>query len=357
MDQQTEQAVRSVAGGQCRTISRPQALAAGMSSRQIDGQLRGRRWQRIHPGVYATHTGPLDWSARVWAAVLYTGSGAALSHQTAAFIWGLEPRRPSVLSLAIPSRRTVVRQPGLRVVRRRRVEVVRHRRLPITSVRQTVLDLTAQPGFTLDETAALLGRASQRNLLDPAALLELLDAQWHHPMAGRLRRACADAVEGVESPLELRVLRGVIRGHGLAGFELQVPHDDQDPPVSGLHVAATANRDGESGHRGLGVAGGRRHVRRSDLRHRALGIRVEGDGLAWHGGDRFHEDRCRDREAAAVGDVTVRVTWDAAEDPCQVALDLACTMTHRGWTGVPTRCGTSCDVPERWAVRTRRAAG
>lgn len=347
MDPQTQQAIARVAQDQKGVITRAQALDRGLTSKQVHFQVKSGRWQVIHRGVYVTHSGRINWTTRAWAALLRAGTGAAFTHSTAAYLWGLEATRPSVLWIGVPEGRTISRPQGTRVFRRRQLEVVKRKGLRVTSVRQTVLDLTAVAGCTLDEAAALLGKAAQRQLLDPAGFMELLDARRSHPMAGPLRRACADAAAGVESSLESRILHHVIEAHGLGGFELQVPIDDgasRDDGAPGPGTSTSAEEPASS--RGP----------RSDLRNRALGIRVEGDGLAWHGADRFHEDRRRDRRAAAAGDVTVRVTWGAAERPCEVALDLACAMTHRGWDGAPTACGASCDVPEQWTARTGREA-
>lgn len=46
----------------------------------------------IHPGVYATFTGQVGRQARMWAALLYAGEGARLSHETAAELTGLADR-------------------------------------------------------------------------------------------------------------------------------------------------------------------------------------------------------------------------------------------------------------------------
>ncbi|MCK0113381.1 type IV toxin-antitoxin system AbiEi family antitoxin domain-containing protein [Ornithinimicrobium sp. F0845] len=355
MDPTIVQAVKRVAKAQHGVISRAQALECQLSPKQIAHAVRSGRWKRIHPGVYLTHSGSANWNARAWAALLRAGTGAVLSLGAAAYLWGLEPKAPSMLHVAIPEERTIVRPTGTRVTRRRAIEVVKRKNFPVTSVRQTVLDLTAEPGFTLDETAALLGRAAQRQLLLPDQLLDALDAYWNHPLADVLRRACADAADGVESSLESRILRTVIRAHGLPGFALQVPHDDEG--VAATHGAApnSGAHTTDVGVISRNITGSRPRVERSDLRNAAHGIRIEGDGLEWHR-DTFHEDRRRDLKAAAAGDLTLRITWAAAEQPCEVALDLALTMTHRGWTGVPTACGPSCDVVDRWAAETGRAA-
>jgi len=48
----------------------------------IDTKVRFGRWRQVHKGVYATFTGPITPDARLWAAVLYAGQGAYLSHRT-----------------------------------------------------------------------------------------------------------------------------------------------------------------------------------------------------------------------------------------------------------------------------------
>src|SRR5687768_15828619 len=51
-------------------IARPQAVEAGLTEAGIARLLRRREWVKVHPGVYADHTGPLTWRQRAWAAVL-----------------------------------------------------------------------------------------------------------------------------------------------------------------------------------------------------------------------------------------------------------------------------------------------
>ena len=58
-----------------------QARQAGFSDRQITYRLSSGKWQRVHRGVYATCTGPLPRAARLWAALLWAGEGAVLSHE------------------------------------------------------------------------------------------------------------------------------------------------------------------------------------------------------------------------------------------------------------------------------------
>ena len=69
--------------------SRRQALRSGMSHSAIASKGKCGRWRQIYPGVYATFRGPVGRDAQLWAAVLYAGKGAHLSHETAAEVNGL----------------------------------------------------------------------------------------------------------------------------------------------------------------------------------------------------------------------------------------------------------------------------
>jgi hypothetical protein len=61
-----------------------------------------RRLQRIHPGVYALGHRALRIEGRLAAALLYAGRGAALSHTTAAWWWGLLDVEPKHIRLSVP---------------------------------------------------------------------------------------------------------------------------------------------------------------------------------------------------------------------------------------------------------------
>jgi len=65
--------VEALAGAQVGVLSRVQCLGLGMTSGEIRWMLHSGRWQRVHPGVYVSHAGPLDWRTRVSAALLACG--------------------------------------------------------------------------------------------------------------------------------------------------------------------------------------------------------------------------------------------------------------------------------------------
>ena len=86
--QQIPPQLLEVAESQCGIVTKKQAVAAGLSRSIIAAHVRYGRWQRLHPGIYATFTGRLGRAALLWAAVLSAGSDAMLSYQTAAELAG-----------------------------------------------------------------------------------------------------------------------------------------------------------------------------------------------------------------------------------------------------------------------------
>jgi hypothetical protein len=72
--------------------------------------VRRRELERVHSGVYVNHTGPLTWSNRAWAAVLYHWPAALASDSVIT-------RAGSVIHVAIDESRTATRLPGVRIHR------------------------------------------------------------------------------------------------------------------------------------------------------------------------------------------------------------------------------------------------
>src|ERR1700744_5627656 len=61
----------------------------GLSEITIDRWIRSGRLHRLHPGVYALGHDAITRRGRWMAAVLASGPGAVLSHQSAAALWGI----------------------------------------------------------------------------------------------------------------------------------------------------------------------------------------------------------------------------------------------------------------------------
>ena len=101
---------------QAGLVTRGQALRAGLTSNAITSNwLFHARWTQVHRGVYVTFTGPITREAQLWAAVLYAGPGARLSHETAAEIIRLADRESPLIHVAIPVSRRVRPPQGMTI--------------------------------------------------------------------------------------------------------------------------------------------------------------------------------------------------------------------------------------------------
>jgi hypothetical protein len=307
---------RSQLQAQSGVVSRQQAREAGWPGRTIDGRLRSRTWQRLEWGAYATFTGYLSREAQLWAAVLRVGSGAALSHETAAEVHGLIDKPIGPIHVSVPADR----RPGRRTIR----GVVIHRsrclrpewqppwRLPRTTVEDTVLDLVAK-ARTFDDAYSWISRAVGRRLTSPQSLSKALAGRSRIRWRTWIAAALQDAADGVHSPLERNYVHGVERAHGLP----------------------TARRQAKRRH---GSA-----TRYLDNLYEEYGLCVELDGFAAHPAEGRWRDTHRDNANRVQGTETLRYGWpDVTENRCQTAAEIAAMLRRRGWTGTLRPCGPSC---------------
>jgi hypothetical protein len=171
----------------------------------------------------------LSLHGRCLAAVLGGGTGALLSHWSAAWLWGVLSTQPVPVHVTTPIPRR--RRAGLQIHRSRTLTEEDHALrdgIPTTSVSRTVLDLAARSRRRrLDR---LLQRCEELRILDLPALESVLARNKGHHGAGRLRSALAlyETPAFTRSALERRFL-GLVRSAGLptpsmnfnvAGFEL-----------------------------------------------------------------------------------------------------------------------------------------
>lgn len=286
------------------------------------------RWQRVFDGAYVTHNGPVSWRERAAAAVLARGPGSVVSLDCALHLWGLSERQPPIITLAEASdlhRQKVL--PGVKTKRRRRLARALRHDIPVTSLAQTILDVVAQPGTSIDEVMALITRAvSQKRIEVPKLRAELLHHP-RHPWARILDEVLEGAAEGLGSAAEMRYARDVEAAHGLPKMVRQVPLDPE------------ALADGRS--------------RSIDFRDEERGIGLEIDGSIHHAHKQL-QDRRRDRRAAGEGDVNLRAGWvEVVATTCELAADVAVVQWSRGWEDVPFPCSPGCGLINDARVRQR----
>lgn len=309
-----------VATAQHGLISRRQLIGLGLTPSQARTNVTNGRWQRVHPGVYATFTGTLDPLHRVWAALLYAGQDAVACCATSLWLFGLLERPPETLHVSIPESRRVDPLPGIRPHRRRvldRPETPVHPAAspPRIRIEESLLDECTRR--TEAEAVGLILRATQRRLTTPARVTAALSRRAVQPWRTLIRDVLADAEAGVASPLELHYRRRVEGPHGL--------------PIGQRNAAEV---DG---------AGGRKY---RDVDYRRWRLVIELDGQGAHPRDEVFRDLRRDNQVSATDRTTFRYGWhDVVGEPCTVAAQVGIALKQRGWLGTIRPCGPDCPIP------------
>ena len=130
-----------IAGRQCGRVTWAQLMALGIARGTVADWVRGGYLHQVLPRVYAVgHRAP-SVEADLWAAVLYAGPGAMLSHATALWWRGLIDKQPRPLQVTTPRRCGSLA--GVKVYGRRTCERTLHKGLPSTTVEQALLDYAA----------------------------------------------------------------------------------------------------------------------------------------------------------------------------------------------------------------------
>jgi hypothetical protein len=296
-----------------------QALDAGLTVEWIRNQVRYGRWQVMHRGVYATFTGPASRRAELWGALLRAGPDAALSHQTAAELYGMTDGGSRPIHLTVPFDKNpdrCGRIPGVVIHRSRSLTRTRHPAFtpPRTRVEATVLDLI-ECARDFDHAYEWICRAIGRRLTTADRLLIALNARrrfrWRHDVELALGYAKGGAV----SVLELRYVRGVEEPHGLPTALRQVR---------------------------VRQAAGNRYLDNLYEQYRAC---VEIDGTAAHPQDEQWRDKHRDRWNSVHEQVeTIRIGMPgllSRQRQCETAADVATWLSSRD-----TPVGHPCANPE-----------
>jgi Transcriptional regulator, AbiEi antitoxin/Protein of unknown function (DUF559) len=248
-------------------LSRDELRACGLSDRMIATRVRNGRLHRVHRGVYAVGDGGLTMRGRFLAAVKACGEGAALSHVSAAALWGLltwdEERSPDVIA------RRDKRIPGIATHRTRHPPpTVRYDRIPVTTPERTLIDLSSVLPFKP------LRRAVREALVRKRVT------------AGQARRIVKGGDQPTRSSLEDAVL-DLIESAGL-------PTPDVNKPLLNGYVP--------------------------DFRWPELHLILEADGPAYHDNPLAREDDARRQaQLEAQGETVIRVRGSPGSDPAPTA--------------------------------------
>ncbi len=143
-----------------------QLSAIGIANQTIVRSIDAGYLHQVLPRVYAVgHRAP-SVEADLWAAVLYAGPGAMLSHATALWWRGLIDKQPWPIEVSTPRRCRSLR--GIRVHGRRGCERTAHKDLPTTTLEQALLDFAAVA--PIERIRYVLANADYHKALDIPAL-------------------------------------------------------------------------------------------------------------------------------------------------------------------------------------------
>ena len=295
---------------QSGSVSRRQLVEGGATDADIRRWIRRRELRRVHTGVYVNHTGPLTWTNRAWAAVLFHWP-AALTHESAV------NRAGDIIHVAVDAARSPTRLAGIRVhqVVDLQARVQWNLGPPRVRVEDALLSMCSRSGVRV-EALALVSDACRRRLTTPGRLAAELSRRPRVRHRRWLLQVLQEAADGVQSLLESSYRRRVERAHGL-------PRPDRQP--------RERTEDG---------------IAYRDVRYERYHLVIELDGRLGH---ELSEDRWddQDRDLLIAGDdvMTLRLGWRHSETtPCRTAGRLARVLRRRGWDGWPTPCGPSCSV-------------
>jgi hypothetical protein len=264
-----------VAAKQFGYITRTQLLAIGVGAPAIRYRVKTGRLIRVYAGVYAVGYVNRTPVARACAAVLACGERAALSHGSAAALWGLYKHwdEPFEVTVAGACRRRA----GIKVHRSRvllRRDVTMQLGIRVTSPARTALDVA--PRVSDKRLARMVNDGFRGPYLHQDDLADVVRRNPAHPGTKRLLRFVEDPNAPTNSPLEDDFVEFAKR-YGLPA------------PVTNTYLF------------GYEI----------DVLYPAERVIVEVDSVEYHSDrDRFEGDRDRDATMLAADYVTVRVTHE-----------------------------------------------
>ncbi len=247
-ERERDTAIWALVGRQHGVIARRQLLEVGLSPRQIERRIASGRLHPTWRGVYAVGRPELDRHGRWMAAILACGPGAALSHGSAAALWGFGKQQGSTIDISVPVRRRG-RLRGIRIHRRTEAvleDVLTHDGIRLTSPIRTLIDQATR--LTSMQLERAVNEADKLDRVRADGLRESLDGYRSQPGVAPLRKLLDPlAFRLSDSELEQR-MRPLARSAGL-------PAPETRAWVNGYEV---------------------------DFYWPELGIVVEADGLRYH---------------------------------------------------------------------------
>ncbi len=276
MPKAPDAAIAAVAARQHGYITRAQLLGLGLSTGQIMRRMQAGRLIRVYNAVYAVGHLPITPVSQASAAVLACGRGAALSHGSAAALWGMRKRweRPYEVTTAEDRRPAGIRVHTCRTLTPR--DLTHHCGLRVISPARALLQVA--PRLPEAQLARAYNDGLLSHYLHEGDMRELLHRRPRDPGAAALRAVVPPVNGGGPTRSELEdSFRAFVRRYGL-------PEPQTNVMISGMLV---------------------------DVWFPEQRLIVELDSWHYHGGRKgFEDDRDRDATALADGLRTLRITHE-----------------------------------------------
>jgi predicted transcriptional regulator of viral defense system len=181
--------IAALATRQRGLIERWQLLALGLGTAGIDDWVARGRLHVIYRGVYALGHRALPRGAEWLAAVMSCGSGAVLSHRSAADLWELRSSSLSCIDVTVPVTTGRRSRGRIRLHRTRTLvpdQVVRLDGIPVTSIARTLVDLAeVVPPRALER---VVDQAEALRRFDLASVRAVIDANPERSGCRRIAR-------------------------------------------------------------------------------------------------------------------------------------------------------------------------
>lgn len=271
------------------------ARASGMTDPAMAYRTATGRYKRMYPGVLAISGSPATSRQRMAAAVQSFPALAAISHQTAAEMWGMTRRGIRTVEI-VTTRWDRVRRPDLKV----------HESLDL--IAEDVVDVDGIATTTPARTVVDLGASNKwpvESALEQGIRLELFSVEEVEAMVARVARRGRRGVGVIRPLLKARRRWDLVTESFLEDSFVKVIHEGGLPKPRTQYTV----RDAGGGF-----------VCRADFAYPESMLLIELDSEAHHL-DRmtFRGDRSKQNKAVVLGWTVLRYTWwDLQERPWHV---------------------------------------
>lgn len=224
-----EARLAALAGRQHGVVSREQLLGLGFTESFVKRALKAGRWIRLHRGVFAIGHANVGLKGRAMAAQLACGSGAVVSHGSAAALYGIRKEEPGPIHVTLPQSRA--NRPGLHTHESRSLRPDDVRiwwDVRVTTVERTLVDLADT--LSTDELEQALSEAHRLGFIDRATT-----SFPHHPGRTGLAAVLRRGVRMTRSQIERRYLKDLraagdlpmpLANHWMHGYEADLHWPD-----------------------------------------------------------------------------------------------------------------------------------